>query len=370
MSLRRTFIFSGNCNSTELNPCGSLFNDLLDVKPLQNKRVRSYGTKCGKSVGYDFPFISPLSKPLKRKSVEVEEDNSIPYREEVFAEDFSSGSVSLIGFSAQFFPFDLGENSRARQEDGSKTRSVSVGKYNFDRELGVVKIILMLLMVIQLSKETEAQPLAFGEGWMIGLNAGAVTFFGTLSHYENGDGLTESFKRDSDFGMSYMFGKMISRGVSLRANYLSAHMKGSNSSLAYSFTNKLDEVSFNADLSLIRLFIPRYIGRIDPYFTVGGGFLQVDTYRERIPDDFMSEIAINESAMFLTTGLGIKYEINTNWKIDLYGGLRATDSGLIDATTATDGVNDMYSWISAGVVYVLVPAASGKSSRGMPCPDW
>ncbi len=369
MSLRKTFIFSENRNSTWLNPCNPIFSELLGKKPVDHKvRSGSYSTGCSKSIGNGFPFISTRQKPSKHQNDWIE-----PSPVEVIYAEANSRTPILDHKFSSLFRMEVSSGFPVQTDSGrkavNKLRTGSDSESRFYTKAGVI-VLITIFMALFPQDDMNAQPLAFGEGWMIGLNAGAVTFLGTLSHYENGEGLAESFRKDSDFGMSYMFGKMISRGVSVRANYLSAHMKGSNASLAYSFKNKLDEVSLNVDLSLLRLFIPRYLGRIDPYLNIGGGFLQVDTYRERIPSDFMSELAVNESAMFLTAGLGIKYELNTNWKIDLYGGMRATDSGLLDATIASDGVNDMYSWISAGIVYVLVPAASGRSSRGMPCPDW
>ncbi len=232
-------------------------------------------------------------------------------------------------------------------------------------------LFYLTILFFQLAiRPVEAQPLNFGEGWMVGINAGTLTYFGTISSYKNSESLSQSFSEDSEFGMSYMFGKMVTRTFSLKAVYLNGKMKGINNNLAYRFTNNLDEIGLFADLSLIKIFKPRYNGRLNPYINIGGGFLQVDSYRDRIPDDIVDEIAVSESAAFITAGLGAKYDINLNWKVDLYGGLRATDSDMIDATPSDNGPNDMYSFISIGIVYILIPPAYTKNSRGMPCPDW
>jgi opacity protein-like surface antigen len=232
-------------------------------------------------------------------------------------------------------------------------------------------LFYLAVLIIQLAiKPVEAQPLNFGEGWMVGISGGALTYFGTISSFKSGESLAQSFNKDSEFGMSYMFGKMVTRTFSLKAVYLNGKMKGVNNDLAFRFTNNLDEIGLYADLSLIKLFQPRYNGRLNPYVNIGGGFLQVDSYRNRIPDDIINDIAVSESAVFLTTGLGVKYDINLNWKVDLYGGFRATDSDLIDSTLSDNGINDMYSFISIGIVYILIPPAYTKTSRGMPCPDW
>lgn len=94
-----------------------------------------------------------------------------------------------------------------------------------------------------------------------------------------------------------------------------------------------------------------------------GGFISDPSILSIATSDMRSEPV-------LIAGLGLDYKLRRNWISTLRLNMRTTQNDRLDAHQGTaTNINDYYTYLSIGMVYLISPA-NGSFEKDYPCSPW
>ncbi len=245
--------------------------------------------------------------------------------------------------------------------------------YNLQNFIKIPRLWLPTLLIL-LTLNLQAQIYPAGEGWMVGVQGGMVSFFGDLSFHDKNP--VKKLTKESDVGYSFMVGKQLGSFISVKAGYLNGHMRGSNPELKYAFTSKFSELNLTTELNLTKLIARSSDSRLNALALLGIGALTgkatKTSMNEGVSDPSIMSIETSDftSEPVLITGFGLDYNMNRNWKSELRLGMRTTRNDRLDAHQGTvTNTNDYYTYLSIGMTYIITPATRLFAEQ-YPCSPW
>lgn len=226
------------------------------------------------------------------------------------------------------------------------------------------QLLIIGLFAIFPLREISAQHIFSKDDLVVGLNVGAVSYFGDLSIYDFEP--LNKLRFESGITADLFISKQINQYLILKANFGSGNTKSNRPSINTSFYSRFNEVDLELLFSLKELIIPYSSTRIDFGIQAGYGIF---LYRSiSYNPDNMNVIKYNgldqdrkkqgkanigagfSSGYYIAYGLTDKIILNQNTNFILLN----TDS--FDAMTGTTGINDRIMFLKFGIAYRITPS--------------
>jgi len=234
----------------------------------------------------------------------------------------------------------------------------------------------VLTMMLLAGISVQAQQYNAGDGWILGVSGGVVSFYGDLSI--NDDDPLMTLTTESDAGFSATLTKQLGSLIAVKAGLLAGSMRGHNPDLKSSFKSDFNELSLMADLNITRLIAPSYNMRFRTVAFAGLGLINssvtktpdFSTSPEKGSPDNGPQVLNVKSEPVLVSGVGLDYAITRKLKVAMQLSLHTTRTDALDAHVGTStSANDHYTYLSAGLLWVIT-YHNNSLVQSYPCSPW
>ena len=219
----------------------------------------------------------------------------------------------------------------------------------------VACILVFLLLFVafpvtsnaQYSKRLKPKKFEWTKNWAINLNAGATSFFGDVSLYD--DDYSDKLKKESSVGYGVIISRRINPLFNLELQFLKGRLKGKNSKSK--FEAEIFEYTFNTTLNVVNLLLPENEGHFFLYAKMGFGqfkFSSTLIYNDPEKADRTVDTGVPEFVFLF--GTGAYYSISPSFNVTAEITGRMTDNDQIDGTKNKND-KDFYSYMSIGITY-------------------
>lgn len=239
-----------------------------------------------------------------------------------------------------------------------------------------LSLLTLLLVLFVTTQPVYSQVYGIRDSWNYGLKIGLASFFGDLSVHDFNP--IRKITDESDFTIGFQIGKSLNASIDLKITYQHGNMKGSNPEMDMYFTNKFNEIALESAVSLSRIVWPETRSRFNLTLNAGLGLIQYRSIKYKLSDNsYLSSEGYNPQkepegdaslAMVFPVGAGLNYTINSHWIISGDFAFRLHNKDLLDSQIGETDIDDRYSIISIGIIYVVNPVKI-RLRRSMNCPD-
>lgn len=217
-----------------------------------------------------------------------------------------------------------------------------------------IKTGLFILGIILLSQSIDAQDwriepdLALQNKWDINMNAGANSFYGDISSYDNN--FIGKLEHESGFATGVIVTKRFGDVFGLSGQVVAGKLEGHKNNI--SIRSSILEYNLHFRMDLIRLFTDNSKSRIKMDAFAGiGNFMFESTKEEFIEGEIITSYHKARVPEFVyLLGTGLSYDITEKISISSELSIKQCQNDKVDIVVA--GVDyDYYSYLSIGITY-------------------
>lgn len=221
----------------------------------------------------------------------------------------------------------------------------------------VVRVSIILLLPILTSAQSETENP--WKAWSVNVNGGVSLCYGDVQNYR----FYKVFENNSEwrFGGGIMLQKQFNPYFTLRGQLFYGELSGTKRKSNIWFEGDLFEMSLSGKLDFINLIFGPKVRKFSFYGMLGIGIVQwrtslMDfTTNDQIGGNGNMGGGINGRTLetVIPFGLGVDYNINERWVLNLEGSLRPVNSDVLDGKSGGFQF-DFYSYNFIGVTYKFV----------------